>query len=222
MSTPINAILGWTKLLRGKALPSDAVDRALEKVERNALAQARLVEDLLEVSRISTGKLRLEVRALDLVAVAGTAIDSIRPIAEARGVTIEREFKDAVLPSGGDPDRLQQVIWNLLSNAVKFTPSGGRVTVAMERRGEIDEVTISDTGIGIDASFLPNVFDTFRQADATATRAHGGLGRGHRPNAHGLSQGRPPRDRDGTSDELVHRTAGGPASPAGGRRRLKG
>ena len=178
LRTPLNAILGWTKLLRGNALPTDSVDRALEKVERNALAQARLVEDLLEVSRITTGKLRLDVRPLDLVAVAAAAIDSIRPVAEARNVNIERVYSAPALPTAGDPDRLQQVIWNLLSNAVKFTPAGGRVTLAIHRRGEIDELVVSDNGIGIDAEFLPNVFDTFRQADATATRSHGGLGLG--------------------------------------------
>jgi signal transduction histidine kinase len=178
LRTPLNAILGWTRLLRGKALPSESVDRALEKVERNAQAQARLVEDLLEVSRITTGKLRLEVRAIDLVALAGTAIDTIRPAAEARGITIERRFESSSLPTAGDPDRLQQVIWNLLSNAVKFTPPGGSVTLTLARRGGVDEMTVSDTGIGIDPAFLPNVFDSFRQADATATRAHGGLGLG--------------------------------------------
>jgi signal transduction histidine kinase len=178
LRTPLNAILGWTKLLRGKALPPEAVDRALEKVERNAQAQARLVEDLLEVSRITTGKLRLEVRAFDLVALAGTAIDTIRPAAEVRGITIERRFESGSLPTAGDPDRLQQVIWNLLSNAVKFTPPGGTVTLTLARRSEVDEMTVSDTGIGIDPAFLPNVFDSFRQADATATRAHGGLGLG--------------------------------------------
>ena len=178
LRTPLNAILGWTKLLRGKALPADAVDRALEKVERNAQAQARLVEDLLEVSRITTGKLRLDVRAFDLAALAGTAIDSIRPTAEARGISIERKFDAPSLPTAGDPDRLQQVIWNLLSNAVKFTPTGGAVTVSLRRSGDIDELSVTDTGIGIDQGFLPNVFETFRQADASATRAHGGLGLG--------------------------------------------
>jgi signal transduction histidine kinase len=140
--------------------------------------QARLVEDLLEVSRITTGKLRLETRVFDLVAVASAAIDSIRPTAEARGVIVENDFAGRSMPTAGDPDRLQQVIWNLLSNAVKFTPSGGRVKVSLRRLGEVDELSVTDTGVGIDAAFLPNVFDTFRQADASATRAHGGLGLG--------------------------------------------
>jgi signal transduction histidine kinase/ActR/RegA family two-component response regulator len=178
LRTPLNAILGWTRLLRGKALPENAVDPALEKVERNAQMQARLVEDLLEVSRITTGKLRLDMRQFDLVALARTAVDSIRPTAEARGVIVERDFTTATMPTVGDPDRLQQVVWNLLSNAVKFTPSGGRVKLALRRIGDTDEIVVADTGIGIEPVFLPNVFDTFRQADASATRAHGGLGLG--------------------------------------------
>ena len=178
LRTPLNAILGWTKLLRSNAVPPGTQDRALEKIERNAVAQARLVDDMLEISRITTGKLRLEVRGFDLVTLANTAVDSIRPTAEARGVTIERRFEFPSLPTAGDPDRLQQVIWNLLSNAVKFTPPGGDVTIGLRRQDNADEITVTDTGIGIDASFLPNVFETFRQADASSTRAHGGLGLG--------------------------------------------
>ena len=178
LRTPLNAILGWTRLLRGQALPERQVQPALEKVERNAQMQARLVEDLLEVSRITTGKLRLDMRSFDLVALARTAVESIRPTAEARGLTIERDFELPAMPTIGDPDRLQQVIWNLLSNAVKFTPPGGRVSLSLRRRGEVDEMVVADTGVGIDPSFLPNVFDTFRQADASSTRAHGGLGLG--------------------------------------------
>jgi signal transduction histidine kinase/ActR/RegA family two-component response regulator len=178
LRTPLNAILGWTKLLRGGALPAGGTDRALEKVERNAQVQARLVEDLLEVSRITTGKLRLDLREYDLVAVAARAIDSIRPAAEARGVRLEQEFPAPSLVSAGDPDRIQQVIWNLLSNAVKFTPPGGTTRIAIRRAGDRDEIAVSDTGIGIEPSFLPHVFDTFRQADASATRSHGGLGLG--------------------------------------------
>ena len=178
LRTPLNAILGWTKLLRSNAVPPGGQDRALEKVERNAAAQARLVDDLLEISRITTGKLRLEVRPFDLVALANTAIDSIKPSAEARGVSIERRFESLSLPTGGDPDRLQQVIWNLMSNAVKFTPADGVVSIAIRRLGRHDEIAVSDTGIGIEPSFLPDVFETFRQADASSTRAHGGLGLG--------------------------------------------
>jgi signal transduction histidine kinase/ActR/RegA family two-component response regulator len=178
LRTPLNAILGWTKLLRSNALPEETRERALEKVERNAQVQARLIEDLLEVSRIVSGKLRLEYRPFDLVPLCVTALESIRPAAEARGVEIRRQFHQPALPTSGDPDRLQQVIWNLLSNAVKFTPAGGVVTLTLRRGGKADEIIVSDTGIGIDPDFLPNVFETFRQADATSTRAHGGLGLG--------------------------------------------
>ncbi len=178
LRTPLNAILGWTRLLRSQAVKPADVDRALEKVERNAQAQTRLVEDLLEVSRITTGKLRLEVKPLDLAALATTAVESIRPMAEARGVRIDRRFASVFLPTAGDPDRLQQVIWNLVSNAVKFTPAGGIVVVSLNRHDQIDELIVSDTGVGIEPAFLPNVFDTFRQADGTSTRTHGGLGLG--------------------------------------------
>ena len=178
LRTPLNAILGWTKLLRGGALPAESRDRALEKVERNAQMQTRLVEDLLEVSRITTGKLRLESREYDLVAAAARAVDSTRPAAEARGIHLEQEFAVTSLVTTGDPDRIQQVIWNLLSNALKFTPTGGTTRIAIRRIDEVDEIVVSDTGIGIDPLFLPHVFDTFRQADASATRAHGGLGLG--------------------------------------------
>jgi signal transduction histidine kinase/ActR/RegA family two-component response regulator len=180
LRTPLNAILGWTRLLRAKAVPVDSSDRALEKVERNAQVQARLIDDLLEVSRITTGKLRLDIRPVDLVAVVNAAVESIRPTAEVRGVSIDRQIGAVSLPTLGDPDRLQQVVWNLLSNAVKFTPAAGKVLVRLERHDddERDELVVRDTGIGINPAFLPNVFDTFRQADASSTRQYGGLGLG--------------------------------------------
>jgi signal transduction histidine kinase/CheY-like chemotaxis protein len=178
LRTPLNAILGWTKLMRARAVPQASFDKALEKVERNAHAQTRLVEDLLEISRITTGKVTIEPRPFDLVALCKTAIDSIAPTAEARGVAMERRFASAALHTAGDPDRLQQVIWNLLSNAVKFTSAGGTVSVSLRRLDGTDELVVSDTGIGIDPAFLPHVFDTFRQADASSTRTHGGLGLG--------------------------------------------
>jgi signal transduction histidine kinase/CheY-like chemotaxis protein len=178
LRTPLNAILGWTKLLRANAVPVNSIDRALEKVERNAQVQSRLIEDLLEISRIVSGKLRLDYRPFDLVTLCLTAIDSIRHAAEARGVSIRRDFAIGTMLTAGDPDRLQQVVWNLLSNAVKFTPSGGTVTLTLRRAAGMDEIIVSDTGIGIDPVFLPNVFETFRQGDASSTRAHGGLGLG--------------------------------------------
>jgi signal transduction histidine kinase/ActR/RegA family two-component response regulator len=178
LRTPLNAILGWTKLLRANAVPQAGLDRALEKVERNAQVQTRLVEDLLEVSRITSGKLRLDLKPIDLMTLVNTAVDSIRPTAEARGVAVERRLNGFTLPTIGDPDRLQQVIWNLLSNAVKFTPPGGIVTVEASRQDDHDVLVVRDTGIGIEPAFLPSVFDTFRQADASATRTQGGLGLG--------------------------------------------
>ena len=178
LRTPLNAILGWTRLLRSGALSPDAGVGALEKVERNAQAQARLVEDLLEVSRITTGKLRLDLRPVDLAALVHAAVESIRPSAESRQLTIDATGLDQRRQTLGDPDRLQQVIWNLLSNAVKFTPAGGRVSVALSRAGESDTLVVTDTGIGIEPAFLAHVFDTFRQADASSTRQHGGLGLG--------------------------------------------
>jgi signal transduction histidine kinase len=178
LRTPLNAILGWTRLLRAGALPPDSSDRALEKVERNAQAQARLVEDLLEVSRITSGKLRLDLREVDLAAIIHAAAESVRPAALAHDLTLETTGLDQRLPTIGDPDRLQQVIWNLLSNAVKFTPAGGRVRIGLERAGGTDTLVVRDTGIGIEPPFLPHVFDTFRQADASSTRQFGGLGLG--------------------------------------------
>jgi signal transduction histidine kinase/CheY-like chemotaxis protein len=178
LRTPLNAILGWTRLLRSGALSPSASEGALERVDRNAQAQARLVEDLLEVSRITTGKLRLDLRPVDLAALVHAAVESIRPSAESRQLTIDATGLDERRQTLGDPDRLQQVIWNLLSNAVKFTPAGGRVSVTLSRTGESDTLVVTDTGIGIEPAFLDHVFDTFRQADASSTRQHGGLGLG--------------------------------------------
>jgi len=178
LRTPLNAILGWTRLLRTGAVPEDGTDRALEKVERNAQAQARLVEDLLEVSRITTGKLRLDLRSTDMAAIVNAAVESVRIAAETRQVAVHTSGLDRRMPAIGDPDRLQQIVWNLLSNAVKFTPPGGRVSVSLSRDGGTDTLVVSDSGQGIDTAFLPHVFDTFRQADASSTRRHGGLGLG--------------------------------------------
>ena len=178
LRTPLNAILGWTHVARAGMLPPPELERALERIERNAQAQSRLINDLLEVSRITTGKFRLEPHTIDLVAVVNNAIEAIGPTAAARRVNLERRIAADTLPTIADPDRLQQVAWNLISNAVRFTPAGGRVTVSLRRDGDTDELRVSDTGIGIDPAFLPNVFDTFRQADASSTRTHGGLGLG--------------------------------------------
>ena len=152
--------------------------RALETIERNAKSQAQLIEDILDVSRIITGKLRLDVRSVELASVVEAAIDSVQPAAEAKGIRIQSVLDPKAGPISGDPDRLQQVVWNLLSNAVKFTSRGGRVQIRLERVNSHVEIIVSDTGIGISAEFLPHVFDRFRQADSTSTRLHGGLGLG--------------------------------------------
>jgi len=184
LRTPLHAMLGWTRMLRMGTLGPEKQARALETVERNAQAQAQLVEDLLDVSRIITGKLRINVGPVQLAPVVEAAIDAVRPAAEAKGVHLEPELDGRAPLVAGDPDRLQQVIWNLLSNAVRFTPRGGRVRVRLHLReadGEADgaaEISVADTGEGIPADFLPFVFDRFRQADAGTTRQHGGLGLG--------------------------------------------
>jgi signal transduction histidine kinase/DNA-binding response OmpR family regulator len=178
LRTPLNAILGWTQLLRmGK--PSDAeLTRGLDVIERNVRSQTKLIEDLLDVSRITTGKLRLSVRPMSLAPVIEAAVDAVRPAAAAKNIRLD---VDTAAPSdqiSGDPDRLQQVVWNLLSNAVKFTPAGGRIGVALDRVEGQAQVRVSDSGLGIDPKFLPYVFDRFRQADSSSTRSHGGLGIG--------------------------------------------
>ena len=178
LRTPLNAIQGWTRMLITHVIPAEGVDRALEKIERNAQAQSRLVEDLLEVSRFTTGKFRLGRLPVDLVTIINQAIETIRPDAESRGVTIERQFDLPSAPLTGDPDRLQQVVWNLLSNAVKFSASRSQVVISLRATGDDYELRVADHGVGIGQEFLPYVFEPFRQADATTTRAHGGLGLG--------------------------------------------
>jgi CheY-like chemotaxis protein/anti-sigma regulatory factor (Ser/Thr protein kinase) len=177
LRTPLNAILGWTQILMMEE-PDGEVGHALEIIERNARAQTKLIEDLLDVSRITTGKLRLSTNVVAIGPIVQAAADAVRPTAEARGVAIEVRLPETPHRLVADPDRLQQVVWNLLSNAVKFTPSGGQVAVAAEQVGAAVQIRVSDTGQGIDPAFLPYVFDRFRQADSTSTRSHGGLGIG--------------------------------------------
>jgi signal transduction histidine kinase/ActR/RegA family two-component response regulator len=177
LRTPLNAIVGWVHLLRRGQLPPEEARRALERIDRNAHAQARLVQDLLDVSRITSGKLLLDIREMDLAAVALNAIDACRPAAEARQVSLAAQLAGA-FPTMGDPDRLQQVLWNLITNAVRFTPANGSVTVSIARTGETDTIDVRDTGAGIEPQFIPFMFEPFRQADAASTRAHGGLGLG--------------------------------------------
>jgi signal transduction histidine kinase/ActR/RegA family two-component response regulator len=177
LRTPMNAVLGWARVLRSTGTDPATQERGLESIERNARAQARLIEDLLEVSRIVSGKLRLQVHEIDLAAIVDTAVDIVRPAALAKRMQLTAHIDVRPALTHGDPDRLQQVIWNLLSNAVKFTPADGVVVVRLIRKdGYV--LTVQDSGPGIDSKFLPHVFDAFRQADGSATREHGGLGLG--------------------------------------------
>lgn len=178
LRNPLNAILGWAHMLRlGKLTPPNA-ERAIETIYRNAKSQSQLVADILDVSRIISGKLRLDVRQVDLISIVNAAIDSIRPAAEAKTIRLQTMLDPAAAPICGDADRLQQIVWNLLTNAVKFTPKGGRIQVKVQRINSHVEVIVTDSGVGIKKDFLPYVFDRFRQADASTTRIHGGLGLG--------------------------------------------
>lgn len=178
LRNPLNAILGWAHMLRLGKLTDANAERAVETIYRNAKSQAQLVADLLDVSRIISGKLRLDVRPVDLIYIINAAIDSIRPTAEAKGIRLQMMLDPAAGPISGDADRLQQIVWNLLTNAVKFTPKGGRIQVKVQRVNSHVEIVVSDSGVGISKEFLPYVFDRFRQADASITRTHGGLGLG--------------------------------------------
>jgi PAS domain S-box-containing protein len=178
LRTPLNAIFGWVRVLRDGRLAAEASQRALDVIERNTRTQAQLIDDLLDVSRIITGKLRLEMRPVDLRAVVEASVDTVRPSAGAKGVRITTHFDDRPAVIAGDPDRLQQVAWNLLANAIRFTPSGGKIDVYVERRDGDETLRVSDTGRGIAPTFLPYVFDRFRQEDPSASRTHAGLGIG--------------------------------------------
>lgn len=178
LRNPLNAILGWAHMLRLGKLNEANTERAVDSIYRNAKSQSQLVADLLDVSRIISGKLRLDVRTVDLIQIINAAIDSIRPSAEAKSIRVQALLDPAAGPISGDADRLQQVVWNLLSNALKFTPKGGRIQVKLQRIDSHVEIEVSDSGVGISKEFLPYVFDRFRQADASSTRIHGGLGLG--------------------------------------------
>jgi signal transduction histidine kinase len=178
LRTPLNAMLGWARILRTKKLEEETVARALESIERNAQSQARLIEELLDVSRIITGKLRIDVGPVQLAPVIEAALDTIRPAAEAKEISVESVLDTGASPITGDGARIQQIIWNLLSNAVKFTPKGGRIQVRLQRINSYAEITVSDTGQGISKEFLPYVFERFQQADSSLSRAHSGLGLG--------------------------------------------
>ncbi|HEU4411709.1 MAG TPA: ATP-binding protein, partial [Polyangiaceae bacterium] len=177
LRTPLNAILGWVRMLREGRVPEGDAPRVLETVERNARAQSQVIDDLLDVGRILSGKLQLQRQAVSVASVARAALESIRPAADAKRVTLSAALDEGARAIG-DEGRLEQVFWNLLSNAVKFTPAGGRVEVALRRDGASVEASVTDTGQGIAPDFLPHVFERFRQAEGGTTRRHGGLGLG--------------------------------------------
>jgi PAS domain S-box-containing protein len=178
LRTPLTSIFGWSRLLSSGTLDEETTARAISTIERNAKAQAQIIDDILDVSRIITGKLHFDAEAVELASIIEAAINAVRPAADAKRIQLETFFDARPSLVSGDGNRLQQVIWNLLSNAVKFTPSGGRVQVLLEQLNAHVEITVTDTGQGIEAKFLPYVFDRFRQADASTTRQHGGLGLG--------------------------------------------
>jgi signal transduction histidine kinase/ActR/RegA family two-component response regulator len=178
LRTPLNAIIGWSHMLRRGRLDEAMTSRALETIERNAKSQAQLIEDILDVSRVITGKLRLNVGPVDVVSVISAAVDSVQLAADSKGIKLGVVLDPSARHISGDSSRLQQVVWNLLSNAIKFSPTGGRVEVRLERAGTNARVVVSDTGEGISRDFLPFIFDRFRQADGTLTRRQGGLGLG--------------------------------------------
>ena len=178
LRTPLTSILGWSSLLRSGKLDAEAAGQGLETIRRNAIAQTRLVDDLLDVSRIITGKLSIEPRKVTLAGVIEAATDAVRLTAEAKNIHIESSIDDSVGAVSGDANRLQQVVWNLLSNAIKFTPPGGRVRVRLAADAGSARISVTDTGSGIAPEFLSHVFDRFRQADSSTTRTHGGLGLG--------------------------------------------
>src|SRR5262245_11283529 len=178
LRTPLNAIVGYVRLLRGRILTGEKAERGLETLERNALWLSQIVEDVLDVSRIIAGKIRLDVQPVELPLIVDNAVATVQPAADAKGVRVQTVVDPRVGPVSGDPGRLQQVVWNLVSNAVKFTGKDGRVQVRLERVDSHIEVVVSDTGIGIPSDFLPYVFERFRQAEAGTTRKTGGLGLG--------------------------------------------
>jgi PAS domain S-box-containing protein len=179
LRTPLSAILGWTHILKAQATPKpDDLQRGIEVIERNARAQVQLIDDLLDLSRIASGRMRLDVQKVTVVDIARASIESAEPTARAKGVALESILDPMGGVVSGDPGRLQQIFWNLLSNAVKFTPAGGKVQVLLQRVNSHIELVVSDTGIGISASFLPYVFDRFSQKDSSTSRRFGGLGLG--------------------------------------------
>ena len=178
LRTPLTSVVGWVRMLRSGNLTPERIEQALEVIDRNVRSQAQLIEDLLDISRITMGKLRLDVRPVQPAAVINTAVESLRLAADARRIRIQTVLDSHAGPVAGDFERLQQVVWNLLSNAIKFTPKGGRVQVVLERVNSHIEIRVSDTGRGVKPEFLPFIFDRFSQSEPSTTRTHGGLGMG--------------------------------------------
>jgi signal transduction histidine kinase len=178
LRTPLNAMLGWLQIIRTTDMDPATLERAIASIERNAQSQARVVEDLIELSRVVTGKLQLRTKPVDVRSVVEASLDVVRTAAQAKNVSLKANLAGSPVMVSGDRDRLQQVVWNLLSNAVKFTESGGTVAVDVTADQRSCAITITDTGIGISSEFLPHIFERFRQADQSTTREHGGLGLG--------------------------------------------
>lgn len=178
LRTPLNAILGWSQLILSGNMKEEDIHRGLETIERNARAQNKLIEDLLEMSSIISGKVRLDMQQLDAASLVESAVESVNPTVRAKGIVLQKKIDRRTGPVSGDSNRLQQIFWNLLSNAIKFTPKGGKIEVVVEQIGSYLEIRIKDSGLGISPDFMPYVFDRFRQADASLTRQYGGLGLG--------------------------------------------
>jgi CheY-like chemotaxis protein/anti-sigma regulatory factor (Ser/Thr protein kinase) len=178
LRTPLNAILGWSRILKSGQIDAEDLREGIATIERNSTAQAQIIEDLLDVSRIVSGNLKLEVQRVNIQEIVEAAIATAMPAANGKQIRVQKVLDSLAGPISGDPARIQQIVWNLVNNAVKFTPKGGRIQVLLERVNSHIEISVVDTGIGIRPEFLPRVFDRFRQADASTTRRHGGLGLG--------------------------------------------
>ncbi len=177
LRTPLNAIVGWAQILDTDS-DQEELEEGLDAIRRNAYSQTRLIEDLLDLSRIISGKVRLDVQSVDLASVINAALESVRPAADAKEIRLNKMIDPHAGPVSGDPTRLQQVVWNLLTNSIKFTPKEGKVDIILEHVNSHLELTIHDTGIGIDPEYLPIIFERFRQVDSSTTRSYGGLGIG--------------------------------------------
>jgi CheY-like chemotaxis protein/nitrogen-specific signal transduction histidine kinase len=178
LRTPMTAILGWSRMLMGGQISADAQQRAIEVIDRNARSQAQLIEDLLDISRIVAGRLRVEFKPVDMSAVIAAAVEAVRPTAEAKRIRIQTVLSAGAGPILGDSERLQQVVWNLLSNAIRFTPANGFVHIELQRVESQVELRVTDNGVGIKPEFLPHLFERFTQSDSSITRSTGGLGMG--------------------------------------------